>query len=150
MAPPKSNPNRNPADPFASFRFKVVIDGIEAHFQSVSGLSATVEVVSQPEGGETTDVHQLKGKTTYSNIVLKRGVTTSRTFFSWISATINDPAAGRKNGSIELYAEDGSEPPKQTWNFVRAWPTKWEGGSFDTGSSAALIETLELAHEGLS
>jgi len=138
--------NRKPADPFASFRFKVEIKGvIEAHFQAVSGLSATTEVQAQAEGGLNTYVHQLKGKTTYGNIVLKRGVTKSRSFYAWIMKSIANKGK-RVNGSITLQAEDGSDV--KTWNFFRAWPTKWEGGSFDTSSSTALIETLELAHEG--
>lgn len=139
------------SDPFASFRFKVEIQGVvEAHFQSVSGLSANIEVIAQPEGGVNTHVHQLKGKATYGNIVLKRGVTTNADFFSWMTSTINNSGKGvpRISGLITLYNEDGTATT-QKWKFKDGWPCKWEGGSFDTTSSAALIETLEIVHEGL-
>ncbi len=138
-------------DPYAGFRFKVEIQGvIEAHFSQVSGLSVSTDVVEMEEGGVNEYTHKLKGQTKYQNIVLKRGVTTSRSFFSWMKASVNNQhvKAGRKNGVIILYGDNGTREI-QKWQFLRAWPSKWEGGSFDTGSSAALIETLELAHEGI-
>ena len=36
------------------------------------------------------------------------------------------------------------------WNFVRAWPTKWEGASFSAKGNDIAIDTLVLAHEGLT
>lgn len=137
-------------DPYASFRFKVTVHGvIEAHFSSISGLSVSIDPVDHEEGGVNEYTHKLKGQTKYTNIVLKRGVTTTRTFFSWMKDSVNNKAsrAGRKNGTITLFNDHGKVV--QEWRFLRAWPCKWEGGSFDTSSSAALIETLELAHEGL-
>ena len=138
-------------DPYGSFRFKVEIQGvIEAHFSSVSGLSVSIDVVEQEEGGVNEYTHKLKGQTRYQNIVLKRGVTTSRSFFDWVKKSVNnkETKAARKNGMIVLYGDSGKKEI-QKWQFLRAWPCKWEGGNFDTGSSAALLETLELAHEGL-
>ena len=35
------------------------------------------------------------------------------------------------------------------WNFVRAWPTKWDGPDLNAETADAAIETLELAHEGV-
>lgn len=139
---------RQPQDPFASFRFKVEVNGItQAHFQSVSGLSVTIEAVAQKEGGVNDHVHQLRGPTTYGKIVLKRGVTTDKSFLNWIKSWVAGKGT-RQQGTIRLLSEAGDEV--QSWSFSKAWPCKWEGGSFETSSSAALIETLELAHEGLS
>ena len=36
------------------------------------------------------------------------------------------------------------------WNFVRAWPTKWEGPAFNAKGNDIAIDTLVLAHEGLT
>jgi phage tail-like protein len=138
--------------PLAGFRFKVEIKGVvQAHFSSVSGLSVETEVVPFQQGGNNSFVHQLKGQTKYSNIVLKRGVTDSAEFFEWIRKSINQETDSppRVNGSIVVFDDDGTTP-KVTWEFVRAWPCKFEGPSLDTGSSKALVETLELAHEGLT
>ena len=35
------------------------------------------------------------------------------------------------------------------WNFVNAWPTKWDGPDFNAEGNDVAIETLELAHEGV-
>jgi phage tail-like protein len=35
------------------------------------------------------------------------------------------------------------------WNFVRAWPMKWEASAFNAKGNELLIETLVLAHEGI-
>ncbi|MBM4320804.1 MAG: phage tail protein, partial [Deltaproteobacteria bacterium] len=83
--------------------------------------------------------------TTYGKITLKRGVTTDQSFYNWVKESVG--GKGRRNGTITLLDEAGNTV--KSWQFVRAWPCKWEGGSFDTSSSAALIETLEIAHEGL-
>jgi len=143
---------RSEQHPFTGFRFKVEINGVvQAHFSSVSGLSIETEVVPMQQGGNNTYVHQLKGQTKYGNIVLKRGVTTSKEFHDWVKKSVNHETdkPPRENGSIVVFDDDG-QTAKATWEFVRAWPCKYEGPSFDTNSSAALIETLELAHEGLS
>jgi phage tail-like protein len=143
--------NRNVDDyPLTGFRFEVEIDGIvEALFTACSGLSIETEVVEYQEGGENTHTHKLKGQTKYSNIVLKRGVTSSKDFFAWMDESVTKPPGrGRKNGIIRIFDDNGTTV-KSSWEFKEAWPCKFEGPQFDTGSSAALIETLELAHHGL-
>ena len=143
---------RSEQHPFTGFRFKVEINGVvQAHFSSVSGLSIETEVVPMQQGGNNTYVHQLKGQTKYGNIVLKRGVTTSKEFFEWVRKSVyhETEKPPRVNGLIVAFDDSGKKELAK-WEFVRAWPCKFEGPSFDAGSSAALIETLELAHEGLS
>jgi phage tail-like protein len=36
------------------------------------------------------------------------------------------------------------------WNFVRAWPTKWDFPDLNAEGNDVAIETLELAHEGIA
>jgi phage tail-like protein len=36
------------------------------------------------------------------------------------------------------------------FNFINAWPAKWEGPHLNGESNDVAIETLEIAHEGLS
>ena len=138
--------------PYAGFRFKVEISGITSGaFQSVSGLSIETEVVDFQEGGLNTRTHKLRGQTKYGNIVLKRGMTTDKNFYEWMSATVDakDLKSQRKTGSIVVYDDDGSKVV-MTWTFVDAWPCKFEGPGFDASSSSAIVETLELAHHGLT
>jgi len=53
----------------------------------------------------------------------------------------------RKNGSIVLFNRKGDEVAR--WNFVRAWPTKWDGPDLNAETNDLAIELIELAHEGL-
>ena len=134
-------------DPYMNYNFLVEIDGItQATFQECSGLDSTTDPVEYREGGENTTSRKLPGKTTYSNIVLKRGVTESDELWNWRKAVVAGKIE-RKNGSIVLLDNEGNE--KLRWNFVNAWPTKWEGPSFDAKANDIAVETLNIAHEGI-
>ncbi len=135
--------------PYARFRFSVEIDGLQlAHFQSVSGLSHEIEVLSQPEGGMNDRLHKLPAQGSYPNIVMKIGYVDGRLLEDWHFGFVKRPGGvGRKNGSIVLHDDDGREAAR--WNFVRAWPVKWEGPELDATQSQILIESVEIAHEGL-
>ena len=65
-------------DPYRNFNFLVEIQGIiQASFMDCGGLEATTEVVEYREGGDNTTVRKLPGKTSYSDITLKWGLTSS-------------------------------------------------------------------------
>jgi phage tail-like protein len=120
---------------------------IVAHFQEASGLSVQHEVVKFKEGGLNDREHMLMGPTTYSNIVLKNGMTDDRQMFDWCKK-VEGPnrAEARLNGSIIIM--NGLTEELVRWNFIRGWPCKWEGPAL-TGQSSITIETIEIAHEGL-
>jgi len=134
-------------DPYMNFNFLVEIDGItQAAFQECTGLDSTTEAADYREGGENTTVRKLPGKTTYSDIVLKRGITDSDELWKWRKAVVAGKVE-RKNGSIVLQDNEGNE--KIRWNFINAWPTKWEGPGFDAKANDVALETLTIAHEGV-
>lgn len=134
-------------DPYGSFRFSVEIDGIvRAAFKEVSGFDSTVEVKEYREGGENTTVRKLPGLTKYSNIQLKWGMADDTDLYDWHRDVIRGNVE-RKNGSIVLLDRTGAEVAR--WNFVRAWPTKWDGPDLNAEGSDIAIELLELAHEGI-
>ena len=67
-------------DPYRNFNFLVELDGIaqaQARFTECTGLGSTTEVIEIREGGDNTTVRKLPGKTSYSDITLKYGVTDS-------------------------------------------------------------------------
>jgi phage tail-like protein len=136
-------------DPFRNFNFLVEIDGIaQASFTECSGLSTTTEVIENREGGDNVTVRKLPGKTSYSDISLKWGLTDSTELWDW-RQQITDGNVVRKNGSIVVFDLANSTEVAR-WNFVRAWPTKWEGPSLSAKGNDIAIDTLVLAHEGLT
>jgi phage tail-like protein len=135
-------------DPYANFNFLVEIDGItRAAFHEVSGFDSTVEVIEHREGGENTTTRKLPGMTKHSNIVLKWGLADDTDLYNWHRDVVNGKVQ-RRNGSIVLLDRAGQE--RRRWNFVNAWPTKWDGPDFNAEGNDIAIETLELAHEGVA
>ncbi|MEV3970137.1 phage tail protein [Streptomyces sp. NPDC050698] len=136
-------------DPFRNFNFLVELDGIaQASFSECSGLGSTTEVIENREGGDNTTVRKLPGKTSFSDITLKWGISPSRELWAWRQQVV-DGNVVRKNGSIVVFdLSNRSEVAR--WNFVSAWPSKWEGASFNAKGTDVAVDTLVLAHEGLT
>jgi phage tail-like protein len=133
-------------DPQSSFLFRVELDGItQAHFRECTGLSSSVEVIENPEGGKG-QVGKMPGRIKYPNLVLKWGLTDSTELYEWHRSALQGNVQ-RKHGSIVQLDSSGDE--KARWNFVDGWPTKWDGPSFNAGASELSVETLEIAHEGV-
>jgi phage tail-like protein len=136
-------------DPIRNFNFLVEIQGIaQASFTECTGLGSTTQVIEHREGGDNTTTRKLPGTTTYTDISLKYGVTSSTELLQWRQQII-DGTILRLNGSIVAYDLD-TKTEMARWNFVRAWPTKWEGPSFNAKGNDVAIDTLVLAHEGLT
>jgi phage tail-like protein len=136
-------------DPLPVFCFKVKLDGGggEAFFKSVAGIKYETEVVPVREGGANDTTFQLVGATKWSNIVLKQGFTGSSDLLKWRTEWLNGTYT-RRGGTIEQL--DTALKTVATWKFVRGWPCKWEISEFDASKSELAIETLEIAHEGIS
>ena len=134
-------------DPYGAFNFLVEIDGVTAGgFSECSGLSTETDVIEYREGGDRGGVRKLPGLTKYSNIVLKRGITTSRDLWNWRRVVING-GIDRRSGRIVLLGEDRN--PVANFRFIEGWPSKWEGPKLNAKANEVAIETLEIAHEGL-
>jgi phage tail-like protein len=133
-------------DPYRGFNFQLEIDGvIRAGFREASGLDA--EQGGTEANRDAVAEPQIPGLNKYSNITLKWGITDDHILWDWHqeAATARIP---RKNGSIILTEESGEV--KARWNFVKGWPTKWTGPSFNADVNEVAIETLEIVHEGVT
>lgn len=129
-------------------RFYVLIEGVaQAVFSELTGLQIETEITEYPEGGNNRFIHRVPGRTKISNLTLKRGMTRSNELFKWYIKTIQGQAH-RRNLSVVMYDAAGQELLR--WDFVRAYPIKWVGPQFSAASNTAAVETLELAHEGLT
>jgi phage tail-like protein len=136
-------------DPFLAFNFLVEIDDlVVGGFSEVSGLQVEIEVHDYREGGLNEYIHKLAGPTRYpSNLTLKRGLMDTDVLGSWL-AQVTQGVVQRRNGSIVLLDATGQEAAR--WNFTAAYPVRWKGPDLQASSSAVAVETLELAHHGLT
>ena len=134
-------------DPYSSFRFLVEIDSlVVAGFSEVSGLQAETQIETYREGGVNDYVHNLPKETTYSNIILKRGITDSEVLWKWHQDVVNGKIA-RRNGYIVLLDSEGNETWR--WNFVEAYPSKWNGPDLNADRNLVALESIELVHNGI-
>ena len=54
----------------------------------------------------------------------------------------------RKPVTISLLDQDGN--PTMVWKLENAWPTKITGVSLKSDGNEAAVESLDMAHEGLT
>ena len=137
-----------PKYPYLNFMFHVEIQGlIVAGFSEASGLQVETETEDYREGGVNDYVHKLPKISKQSNISLKRGITDSDVLWQWHRDVVNG-IIERKNGRIILFDVQGNE--KWRWEFIEAFPVKWSGPEFKADGGTVALETLELAHHGIT
>jgi len=141
-------PGLRPLPPYLTFNFAVEIEGLlVGGFTEVSGLESTIEVEEYREGGVNGFVHKLPGKTSYSNLVLRHGLTGVGSLWDWYHHT-TEGAIYRRNGTIMLLS--ARQFPVMWWNFRNALPVRWTGPTFNAASDEVGVEELELVHEGVT
>jgi phage tail-like protein len=149
-APPDARKVGDPGanDSLANCRFYVRIGNeTQAVFTEVSGLQVETTVQEFEEGGNNGFVHKLPGRTKVGNLTLKRGVTKGNEFYNWYASIVAGKIE-RKNLSLVIFSPVGEVVAQ--WDFEGAFPVKWVGPQLVADGAALAVETLELAHNGLS
>src|SRR5262245_43285654 len=146
-------PGRGP-DPSPSFRFHVEIQGLNvARFSECGGLEFEQETFDYKEGGLNSRVHRLPGRFKFSNLTLKKGVATDgKTLWDWMESvvkTANGAQTTTHTVTVTLYDVSG-RTPLRSWIFQGAYPVKWATNALSADQNALAIETLTLAHQGMS
>ncbi|SRX54959.1 phage tail protein [Aequorivita sp. CIP111184] len=137
------------AYPPVSFHFKVEFNGISSQekdiqFQSVSGLSVDIETEEFAEGGENRFKHKFPVRSTFPNLVLKRGMVTDSELIKWCRNAIESFQFEPVDLTVKLLNEN--HEPLVTWNVVHAYPIKWDVAELNAEESKITIETIELAY----
>jgi len=140
-------------DPLRNFRYRLEIDSIaQAGFSEVTIPDTTIDVVDYREGNQDVFVQKLSGLTKFGNVTLKWGMTfggsASLALYKWHS----DISAGlirdnRKTVVIVVQDEAGTDAARFT--IENAWPTKYDPSDLNAKGNEVIIETLELANEGI-
>jgi len=140
-------------------------------FSKVSGLNlGTSDVIEYREGNDIVSPIKLPGLNKYDNITLEQGRAkgnAGKDLAQWRAAVVwsqggkggTSPDGDRKNqGSfsakgyranveISLINREGAVAIK--WQIARAWPINLKFSDLDGNTSDVLIQTLELATEGI-
>lgn len=136
-----------------SSNFLFEVDGVQiGAFKEVSGLELRVEIETFEEGGENGFVHQLPGRMSWPNIVLKRGIIQTDALFDWVRKSSGDDfaTAGNKlarcTGAVVLMSSQNLR--LRSYELQGAFPVRWTGPRLDVSTTEALDEELEVAHHG--
>lgn len=136
-------------DPLPVFHFSVDWGGSRTGFTEASGLDLAIEPIEYREGNSPLySAHKMPGMPKYSDVTLKRGIVPGdNEFFDWVkTARLNK--VERRDVTIALLNEE--HEPVVVWKLRNAWVTRIEGPELDASGNAVAIETLVLAHDGLS
>lgn len=136
------------AAPHRNFNFSVEIDGLpEIHFSEVVIPETHIEVIEYREGADKTSTsRKLPGRAAVGNVVLRRGIDHNLALWNWFK-TVRDGSLDRRNVAITLL--DAERLAVRRWTIARAWPAKYESGPLNARGNDVVIETLELACEGV-
>jgi len=136
--------------PLPKFRFSVNFgDGKEAQFQEVSGLDAEAQPIGDRQGdSEAFSKIKMPGLNKSGNITMKRGVLKNGSDLSdWLNQ-VRTRTIKRRTITISLRDETGAAT--MVWTLTNAYPTKITGAALKADGNEVAIDTIEIAHEGLS
>ena len=134
--------------PYGKFRYKVEIDGLEAGgFSEASGFDASIDVIEYREGDMVQTPMKLPGLKKYGNITLKKGVADSMVMYEWMIAGVEGEVERK---TITTTILDETETATASWQVINAWPAKYTAPDFSATTSDVAIESLEIAHEGMT
>jgi phage tail-like protein len=135
-------------NPYLNFNFLVDVGlGDNLGFREVELPSGEIDVIEYREGDDRTNTaRKLPGLVKYANVTLRRGFSGRTDLFEWWKS-VRDGQVARRDVTITLL--DEARQPVARWLLRNAWPVKIEAGSLNATGNEVVIETLELAHEGL-
>jgi phage tail-like protein len=137
--------------PLPTFHFNVTVDGNSiGGFSEVTGLTQENQVIEYRDGSfpEFSSI-KMPGLRKFNNITLKRGVLKDKNeFYRYLEETSSLRNVQRRDLTISLLDETHS--PVMVWHVMRAFAVKLEGPQLKASGNEVAIESLELAHEGLT
>lgn len=135
--------------PLPKFYFEVKWDGQVLHFQEVSGLDAEAQPIEYRHGSNPQfSPVKMPGIRKYSDVTLKKGIFKGdNKFWDWFNE-IKMNTVQRKPVTISLMDERGH--PTMVWTLANAWPTKVTSTDLKAAGNEVAVETIVIAHEGLT
>lgn len=135
--------------PLPKFYFEVKWDSAVLSFEEVSGLDVEAQPIEYRHGDSPVfSAIKMPGLKKYGNVTMKKGVFKSdNKFWDWFNQ-IKMNTVKRVPVTISLLDEEGK--PTMVWTLTNAWPTKVTGTDPKSEGNEVAVETIEIAHEGLT
>ena len=134
--------------PLVRFQFHVVWDNMEFIFQEVTGLSNETQVIEyRHNNSKVFDTIKMPGIQKLGNVTLKKGIFKGDDDLWKNFNAIKNTA---KKTTVVISLLDESNAVAMSWNLSNAFPTKITATDMKADSNEVAIETMEIAHEGLT
>ncbi|MGD1847035.1 MAG: phage tail protein [Salibacteraceae bacterium] len=135
--------------PMPKFYFNVKWDSASMSFQEVSGLDTETQPIEYRHGDSPVFSNiKMPGLAKFGNVTMRKGVFVSdNSYWDWYSQ-IKMNTIKRITVTISLLDETGN--PTMVWTLANAWPTKIVATDLKSDGNEVAIETIEIAHEGLT
>jgi len=135
--------------PLPKFYFQVKWDSNVMQFQEISGLDMEAQPIEYRHGdSKEFSTIKMPGIKKFGNVTMKKGVFKSdNKFWDWFNQ-IKMNTIKRVPVTISLLDEAGS--PTMVWTLANAWPTKVTGTDLKSDGNEVAVESIEIAHEGLT
>jgi phage tail-like protein len=122
------------------------IGNLVGGFSECSGLGMSMKIEEFNEGGRNGEVLKFGGRTSWTNITLKKGIGAGTALWDWHYSFV-EGRGRRRDGVIILLNE--RRMPAAIWQFKRGLPAKYTGPTLNASQSSVAIESIEIAHEGV-
>jgi phage tail-like protein len=140
--------------PFTTFNFSVEINRGQsggplaaAAFSECDGLEMTMDVKTIREGGSNDRPIRVNGAVNYSNLTLKRGMTSNFDLWTWFQDSIADPRL-RADAEVVMLAADGTKEQAR-FQLSRCVPVKLKAPALSAKDGTVAIEEIQIAYEAL-
>jgi phage tail-like protein len=136
--------------PLPKFFFSVELPDVGVvPFQEVSGLDAETQIIEYRAGNSKAfSTIKMPGIKKSGNVTLKKGIfMKDNRLFNWYKNITSNQI---KRGAVTIKLLDESGNPTMTWTLANAWPTKITGADLNATGNEVAIESIEIAHEGLT
>lgn len=135
-------------DDFQGSFFAFEIDGVNlAWFTGCSGMSIEFDVIDFKEGNGSSVVQRKRaGKPKYSEVTLKRGLTTDKALHDWFAEVVKaEKETPYKTASVVIY--DRTQKEVARFNLEQCWPSKLSVSDLSASSDDVMVEELTIQHE---
>ena len=135
--------------PLVKFQFSVKIGDKEAFFQEVTGLSAEVKQIEYRQGNSKEfSTVKMPGIKKFGNVTLKKGIFKDDKDFWDLYKQVTTNTFERK--TITISPLDENNEVAMSWTLTNAFPAKITVTDMKSDANESAVETMELAHEGLT
>ncbi|MGG9963614.1 phage tail protein [Ferruginibacter sp. SUN106] len=135
--------------PLVKFSFLVTIGNTEIMFQEVTGLNAETQAIEYRSGSSKVfSTVKMPGLKKYGNVTLKKGIFKDDKVLKKMYDLVVMNTFERQAITISVLDEKGGTA--MSWALTNAFPCKMTVTDMKSDGNEAAVETMELAHEGLS